>query len=285
MAYKARFRPIEGLVDGALAAAERRPRLRPRWAPRRTAALLMLYALARPLLFHARSRDGARARAAVLQAACSAAASPGCPAARVPGARSTRWGSTFPNPVGLAAGLDKNGEYIDALAALGFGFIEVGTVTPRPQPGNPRPRLFRIAEREAIINRMGFNNVGVDRLVENVRARALPRHPRHQHRQELRHADRARGRRLPRLPATRSTRTRATSRSTSPRPTRRTCASSSRRDELGRAARAGSPRRATSWPQAAQRRVPLAVKIAPDLDDEQIAAIARRWCEHTGSTR
>jgi len=78
-------------------------------------------------------------------------------------------GLTFPNPVGLAAGMDKNGEYIDALATLGFGFIEVGTVTPRPQPGNPRPRLFRLPEAQAIINRMGFNNFGVDTLLENVK--------------------------------------------------------------------------------------------------------------------
>lgn len=78
-------------------------------------------------------------------------------------------GLDFPNPVGLAAGLDKNGDYIDALAALGFGFIEVGTVTPRPQPGNPRPRLFRLPEARAIINRMGFNNHGVDYLLAKVR--------------------------------------------------------------------------------------------------------------------
>lgn len=76
----------------------------------------------------------------------------------------------FPNPVGLAAGLDKNGAHINALAALGFGFIEVGTVTPRPQAGNPRPRLFRLPQAGAIINRMGFNNTGVDKLVENVQA-------------------------------------------------------------------------------------------------------------------
>lgn len=78
-------------------------------------------------------------------------------------------GLTFPNPVGLAAGLDKNGAYIDALASLGFGFIEVGTVTPRPQPGNPQPRLFRIPEAQGIINRFGFNNEGVDALIANVR--------------------------------------------------------------------------------------------------------------------
>ena len=79
-------------------------------------------------------------------------------------------GIEFPNCVGLAAGLDKNGDCIDGLAALGFGFIEIGTVTPRPQPGNPLPRIFRLPERSAIINRMGFNNKGVDYLVNRVRA-------------------------------------------------------------------------------------------------------------------
>ncbi|WP_127957810.1 quinone-dependent dihydroorotate dehydrogenase [Serratia microhaemolytica] len=78
-------------------------------------------------------------------------------------------GLSFKNPLGLAAGLDKDGECIDALGAMGFGFIEVGTVTPRPQSGNEKPRLFRIIEAEGIINRMGFNNRGVDNLVENVK--------------------------------------------------------------------------------------------------------------------
>ncbi len=78
-------------------------------------------------------------------------------------------GMEFKNPVGLAAGLDKNGDYIDGLGALGFGFVEVGTVTPRPQPGNPLPRLFRISDRQAIINRMGFNNHGVDYLVNRIK--------------------------------------------------------------------------------------------------------------------
>lgn len=77
-------------------------------------------------------------------------------------------GLTFNNPVGLAAGLDKNGECIDGLGSLGFGFLELGTVTPVGQPGNPKPRMFRIPEREALINRMGFNNHGVDQLVANV---------------------------------------------------------------------------------------------------------------------
>ncbi|MEO8342379.1 MAG: quinone-dependent dihydroorotate dehydrogenase [Gallionella sp.] len=80
----------------------------------------------------------------------------------------TVMGLAFPNPVGLAAGLDKNGDCIEGLAALGFGFIEIGTVTPLPQPGNPKPRLFRLPQANAIINRMGFNNDGVDKLIENV---------------------------------------------------------------------------------------------------------------------
>jgi len=78
-------------------------------------------------------------------------------------------GLTFPNAVGLAAGLDKNGDYIEALSSVGFGFVEIGTVTPRPQDGNPKPRLFRLPKAEAIINRMGFNNLGVDHLVEQVK--------------------------------------------------------------------------------------------------------------------
>jgi len=77
-------------------------------------------------------------------------------------------GLDFPNPVGLAAGLDKDAAHIDALARLGFGFIEVGTVTPRPQPGNPKPRLFRLPQARALINRFGFNNVGVDAFLANV---------------------------------------------------------------------------------------------------------------------
>jgi dihydroorotate dehydrogenase len=78
-------------------------------------------------------------------------------------------GLHFPNRVGLSAGLDKNGDHIDALGALGFGSVEVGSVTPRPQPGNPRPRIFRLTKANAIINRLGFNNLGVDYLVENMR--------------------------------------------------------------------------------------------------------------------
>ncbi|MDO4640710.1 MAG: quinone-dependent dihydroorotate dehydrogenase [Neisseria sp.] len=80
----------------------------------------------------------------------------------------TLMGLSLPNPVGLAAGLDKNGQYIDALAALGFGFIEIGTLTPKPQDGNPKPRLFRIPDHMAVINRMGFNNRGIDTAIDNI---------------------------------------------------------------------------------------------------------------------
>jgi dihydroorotate dehydrogenase len=91
-------------------------------------------------------------------------------AKRLPDSPRKVMGLTFPNPVGLAAGLDKDGACIDGLGALGFGFIEVGTVTPRAQPGNPRPRIFRLPDADALINRMGFNNRGVDQFVANVQA-------------------------------------------------------------------------------------------------------------------
>lgn len=87
------------------------------------------------------------------------------------GTATTVMGIPFKNPVGLAAGLDKNADYIDALAKLGFGFIEVGTITPKAQAGNPKPRLFRLPEHESIINRMGFNNKGIDYLLHQVNER------------------------------------------------------------------------------------------------------------------
>ncbi len=126
-----------------------------------------MYNLIRPLLFRL---DAERAHHLTLQSLALARklglthCLPACPPCRP----RQVMGLTFPNPVGLAAGLDKNGAYIDGLAALGFGFVEVGTVTPRPQPGNPQPRLFRIPQAQAIINRFGFNNDGVDALVANV---------------------------------------------------------------------------------------------------------------------
>ena len=128
----------------------------------------LIYALARPLLF---SLDPEVAHNLTLPALQRAAACGLTKAiTRPPADVRTVMGITFPNPVGLAAGLDKDGAYIDGLAALGFGFIEVGTVTPRAQPGNPRPRMFRLPRANAIINRMGFNNGGVDAFIANVQA-------------------------------------------------------------------------------------------------------------------
>ncbi|MEF9977757.1 MAG: quinone-dependent dihydroorotate dehydrogenase [Thermomonas sp.] len=132
-----------------------------------------MYALSRPFLF---AFDAERAHGlglASLEAAYRSGLNPLI--AKPPKPLPTKaFGLTFPNPVGLAAGLDKNGAHVDALLALGFGFVEVGTVTPRPQPGNPKPRMFRLPEQEAVINRLGFNNEGVDALVRNVeRARRI----------------------------------------------------------------------------------------------------------------
>ncbi len=126
-----------------------------------------MYSLVRPLLFALEAETAHHFTLATLRAFDGLGLVPAAAAAPDSCARSIM-GIRFPNPVGLAAGLDKNGEYIDALARLGFGFIEIGTVTPRPQPGNPRPRLFRLTAAGALINRLGFNNDGVDRLVENV---------------------------------------------------------------------------------------------------------------------
>jgi len=126
----------------------------------------MLYDLARPLLF---SLDAENAHEFALHALHYAGKllPAGTPEPATP---VEVMGLSFPNRIGLAAGLDKNGEAIDGLARMGFGFIEIGTVTPRAQPGNPRPRMFRLPEARAIINRMGFNNHGVDALLAHVRS-------------------------------------------------------------------------------------------------------------------
>jgi dihydroorotate dehydrogenase len=127
----------------------------------------MLYPLLRPLLF---ALDPETAHDTVF-ASLDAAAACGVAQLVAPRVRSSPvevMGLTFPNRVGLAAGLDKNAAHIDGLATMGFGFIECGTVTPRPQPGNPKPRMFRLIDAEAIINRLGFNNDGVERFLINV---------------------------------------------------------------------------------------------------------------------
>ena len=127
-----------------------------------------LYDLARPLLFALDAERVHEATLLALQRAYDVGAARVCQVA-LGGDPVRLMGLEFPNPVGLAAGLDKNGAHIDALGSLGFGFIEVGTVTPRAQPGNPKPRIFRLPEAQALINRLGFNNHGVAQFVANVR--------------------------------------------------------------------------------------------------------------------
>jgi len=126
----------------------------------------MLYPLAKSLLFQ---MDAEQAHTLSLKALTRAArcglVQPGKAQVVLP---RTVMGLSFPNPLGIAAGMDKNAEYLDGLGALGVGFVEVGTVTPRPQPGNPKPRVFRLPEVEGVINRLGFNNDGVDHLLGQV---------------------------------------------------------------------------------------------------------------------
>lgn len=126
-----------------------------------------IYPIARPLLFRLDAETAHHVTLQMLNASYRLGISP-LVNPRVKSVPVKVMGLEFKNPVGLAAGMDKNGDYIDALAALGFGFIEIGTVTPRPQPGNPKPRLFRLPEHNAIINRMGFNNLGIDHLIAQV---------------------------------------------------------------------------------------------------------------------
>ena len=126
-----------------------------------------MYPYLRPALFQLNPETAHHVTLTSLDAAYKLGVS-GLLATRIDAQPRTVMGLTFPNPVGLAAGLDKNGDCIDGLAALGFGSIEIGTITPRAQPGNPKPRLFRLPEAQAIINRMGFNNEGVDTLIANV---------------------------------------------------------------------------------------------------------------------
>jgi len=127
----------------------------------------MLYRFARPVLFALDAETAHDLTIASLKLFAGTPLAPHCTADH--GDPVQVMGIQFANRVGLAAGLDKNGECIDGLATLGFGFVEIGTVTPRPQPGNPKPRLFRLPEYQAIINRMGFNNGGLDTLIANVK--------------------------------------------------------------------------------------------------------------------
>lgn len=128
---------------------------------------MSIYQLARPLLFAMEAERAHELGLKAIEASYRLGLNP-LLASRPKPLPTRVFGIDFPNPVGLAAGLDKNAAHIDALAALGFGFIEVGTITPRPQSGNPKPRMFRLPEHLAVINRLGFNNHGLDALVRNV---------------------------------------------------------------------------------------------------------------------
>lgn len=182
-------------------------------------------------------------------------------------------GLSFPNRVGLAAGLDKNADHLDALGALGFGFVEVGTVTPRPQAGNPRPRLFRLPESGAIINRMGFNNAGVDHLVERVKASTFDGIVGINIGKNLTTpVEQAVDDYLLCLDKVHAHADYITVNISSPNtPGLRTLQFGAQLDELlGRLREANS-----QLDQTSGRRVPLAVKIAPDMDDEEVALVAR----------
>ena len=191
-------------------------------------------------------------------------------------------GLTFPNPVGLAAGLDKDGAYIDGLAALGFGFIEIGTVTPRAPPGNPKPRMFRLPEAQALINRMGFNNGGVDAFVRNVQASRF-----YQKRQDIlglnigKNADtpieRATDDYLYCLDKVYPYAAYVTVNISSPNTKNlRQLQQASELDALLSSLKQAQSRLADTH----GRYVPLVLKIAPDLDDEQIDTIASALLRH-----
>lgn len=239
-----------------------------------------LYSLARPLLF---SLDPEKAHDLALPAlrfAASAGLTRLLPQP-APDPR-TVMGLTFPNPVGLAAGLDKDGAYIDGLAALGFGFIEIGTVTPRAQPGNPKPRMFRLPEGQALINRMGFNNGGVDAFVRNVQASRF-----YQERQGIlglnigKNADtpieRATDDYLHCLDKVYPYAAYVTVNISSPNTKNlRQLQEASELDALLSSLKQAQSRLADTH----GRYVPLVLKIAPDLDNEQIDTIARALLRH-----
>jgi len=187
-------------------------------------------------------------------------------------------GLSFPNAIGLAAGLDKNGAHIKALAALGFGFLEIGTVTPRPQDGNPKPRLFRVPEHQGIINRMGFNNHGVDALLDNVRRAGFKGVLGiNIGKNAVTPIENAVDDYLIGLDKVYAHASYVAVNISSPNT--KNLRQLQQGDELSRLLGALKTRQQQLADQHG-RYVPLAVKIAPDLDDEQIADIARLLTQH-----
>jgi dihydroorotate dehydrogenase len=191
-----------------------------------------------------------------------------------PGQGLELFGLDFPNRIGLAAGLDKDAAHIDGLAALGFGFLEVGTVTPRPQPGNPRPRVFRLPQHGALINRLGFNNGGVQALIANLaRTRWQGILGINIGKNADTPLDRANDDYLAALEAVYEHASYVTVNISSPNTQGlRTLQHGDELDALLQALR----HRQTDLADAHGRYVPLLIKIAPDLDDDALDGLARR---------
>ncbi len=237
----------------------------------------VMYTLLRPLLFTLDAESAHHLTLESLRLAASTGTLRPCLGSIAPLPRRIM-GLEFPNPVGLAAGLDKNGDYIDALAALGFGFLEIGTVTPRPQPGNPRPRMFRLPAAQAVINRMGFNNQGVDALLANVqRARYRGVLGINIGKNFDTPIERAVDDYLICLRKVYASAGYVTVNISSPNT--RNLRQLQQSDELGQLLAALREERARLADRHG-RRVPLALKIAPDLDENQLAAIADLLVEH-----
>jgi len=237
----------------------------------------MLYSLARPFLF-GMDPESAHGLALGSLKLIERGGLASLLADRVPAPGVKVMGLAFPNALGLAAGLDKNGEYIDALAALGFGFIEIGTVTPRAQPGNPKPRMFRLREAQALINRLGFNNQGVEHMLANV-ARARYRGVlginigKNFDTPIARAADDYEYCLAKVYPHASYVTVNVSS------PNTKDLRQLQGADELG--ALAGKLKtEQLRLADAHGRYVPLALKIAPDLDDTQLAAIAKCLLKH-----
>ena len=237
----------------------------------------MFYRLARPLLFTLEPESAHSLAFGAFELARQAGLSRALAGTR-PSLPVHAMGLHFPNPVGLAAGLDKNGDHIDALLDLGFGFIEVGAVTPRPQPGNPRPRVFRLPSAQALINRMGFNNLGVDHLVANFQRRQ----PRgivgvNVGRNFDTPNERAADDYVQCLRKVYPYASFVTANISSPNTKGlRELQSGEAIDSL----LASLAQARAALEQQHGRRVPLAIKIAPDLDDEQLDALAERALAH-----
>jgi dihydroorotate dehydrogenase len=238
---------------------------------------MSLYALARPMLF---GLDPESAHELTLAGIDLAAATGALRlvAGSIVDAPIRVMGLEFRNRVGLAAGLDKNGAHVDAWAAMGFGFVEVGTVTPKPQPGNPRPRMFRIPERQAIINRMGFNNDGVDAMMANIgRARFKGVLGLNIGKNAATPIERALDDYLHCLDRVYPRAGYVTVNISSPNT--RNLRQLQQSDELSRMLAALRERR-ERLAEKHKRYVPLALKIAPDLERDQIAEIARQLVAH-----